>query len=866
MFKKTKVCKAVLAACGGIVALTAMPAATYAQDRVEITGSRIKRVQTEGATPIVTIGAVEIERVGAQTVGELLRSNAAMALDDDGSFSLLSSYSGFQGAGMSGFGNSDTLVLINGRRVARYPVGGDSVDVNSIPISAVERIEILRDGASAIYGSDAIAGVVNVITKREFQGVSVGLTGGRSSRGDGDKYRANVVAGFGDLGKSGFNVLAGLEVGKTGKIFNRDRDFTKSADLRSYGLADDRLPTSPDVNIEFDDGSPWRPASTCSAPLPAGGVAVPNITDPNGGLVCPFDPNTTTLLQPEVKEMGWFAQLTAQFSGMTSRTEIFYKKKESGNFLNPQPIALGMPATDPLNVLGKDLFWYYRSTDPRLFRQTDIEVDASRFVTELSGTVGKFDWSVDFTKGKSGYQQRGGGYFERAPFIALLNSGTLNPFDKTTLAPEILIPLTRNPVRLADTDNSAVSAKLSGALGKLGGGDVLFAAGIGHGKDSYEAKPDPLQLSGSLLGDPRLSATQGERKNSFGFGEIVAPITKTLEIGAAVRYDRYNTFGGTTNPKLNVRFQPNDLVLLRGSVGRGFKAPDLEDLFASASSGFPNVRDTQRCIEQNISPCPSRQIFTETRSNPDLKPEKSNSFTLGVVVSPVSGLNMSVDYIRIKKEDEIGALAAQTILDNPSVPVAGYGLARDLVRRTSSGNIDPSTSVPAIIAPTANIGSSDNEVLGVNVSYATRVAGLSVRLQNDTNFLLSRKSSGLPGLPLEEYRGLAGYAKWRNVFAASASTGPWDFSGYLRTISGFTDTDTPSSVLPTTRKVPSWTTVDLGVGYSGLFSKGTKLNFQIKNVFDRDPPLSETRNTSNKIDFVHNGVGRYFQAGVQVDF
>jgi iron complex outermembrane recepter protein len=866
MFKRTKVSAAAALVLSGLAAVTAQPAVAQEAQRIEITGSSIKRVQAEGATPVITVNRAEIERIGAASVGELLRSVATMTADDDSSFGLQPTLSGFQGAAMSGFDNGDTLVLVNGRRISKYPVGGSEVDVNSLPLLAIDRIEILKDGASAIYGTDAIAGVINIITKKEFSGGALALSFGTSQKRDGEKNRFGVMGGFGDLEKQGFNLVGALEIGSSGRIFNRDRKFAASADLRPFGLSDDRLPTAPDVNVQFDDDETWQPASTCSAPLPPGGIEVPNITDPAGGLVCPFDPNKNTLLQPAVKDIGAFAQIHLKLGNVLSRSEFLFKEKKSGNFLNPQPVGLALAGTDPSNVTGRDLTWFWRSTDPRLFRNKDIKVSSFRLMSELSGSVGAYDWTVDGGRAESDYLETGSGYFLRSALNSLLASGVLNPFDKNSFSPDVLLPATRSPVRTATTGTTFVNAKVSGPLTKLSGGDLLFAAGGGYAKDSYQNSPDPLQIAGLLLGDPQLSLTSGTRNNKFVFGEVIAPITKQIEVGAAVRYDNWNTFGGTTNPKLNIRFQPSTAFLVRASAGTGFKAPELEDMFASPSSGFPNVRDTARCERENINPCPRRQVFTQVVSNPDLKPEKSKAFTLGFVVSPFDGLSASVDYLLIKKKDEIDALEAQDILDNPTIAVAGFGTAADLVRRLPSGAIDPSTAVPAITAPTANISTTETRNLAVDLQYSTKIGGFGLKLQNDTSYLLSRKSAGLPGLPLEEYKDLAGYPKWRNVFSATGSVGNWSVTGYVRSIAGFLDTDTPGSVDATTRRIPSWTTMDLGVAYSGLFSKDTTVDFQIKNLTDREPPLSETRNTSNKIDFVHSGVGRYFQVALRTAF
>ena len=191
MFKYSKLAIAALVTMSGAAAI-AQTSQPQSLERVEVTGSSIKRIQKEGATPIQVVSRADIEKAGVANIGELLNALPGMAGAEDGTFSLQPTLAGSQGAAVHGFANSDTLVLLNGKRLPRYPVGGDFVDVNSVPLAIVERVEVLRDGASALYGSDAVAGVVNLITKRDFKGMTMSATLGQSSRNDGRQAKAVV--------------------------------------------------------------------------------------------------------------------------------------------------------------------------------------------------------------------------------------------------------------------------------------------------------------------------------------------------------------------------------------------------------------------------------------------------------------------------------------------------------------------------------------------------------------------------------------------------------------------------------------------------------------------------------------------------
>jgi iron complex outermembrane recepter protein len=860
-----------VAAQAAAAVLAISHAAVWAQSapepvqRVEITGSSIKRVQNEGATPVQVVSRAQIERLAVTSVGDLLNLLPSMAGAEDGGFSLQLTRSGFQGAAMPGFANADTLVLLNGRRLAKYPVDGDTADLNGIPLSIVERVEILRDGASAIYGSDAIAGVVNLITRKTYRGVGVQASVGQTSRKDGDKQRLALWGGLGELASDRWNLLFGLEADKVGQIRDADREITRSADLRPYGLADDRLATSPQPNVLLVDSNRFQPISPCLAPLPPDGVEVASAQP---GKVCAFDPNGTTLLQPEVKSQSFFVNGSVAFSDSVQlRGEYFFKNKEAGNFLNPQPITNFVLASDAANPYGEDVIWLYRSTDARLFRRKDIEVQSQRALVELSGNTAAYDWQADLGRGVGEYTERGGGFFVNALFTAAVRGGVINPFTGR-LSADDLVPLTGSPVRSARTVVDFADAKVSGPLFKLGAAEALFAAGLALANEDYRNTPDPLQVRGDLRGDPQLALVSASRKSAAAFGELQLPLAPWAELQLAVRHDRYNDFGSTTNPKLSLRLQPLRELLLRASVGSGFRAPSLEDLYATDVSGFPQATDFAGCAAAGIAraDCTPKQIFTATSSNPNLKPEKSGAFTLGLVVEPFVGLSASLDYIRVLKKDAIEALDLQAILDNPDTPVSGFGTARNLVRRLPNGQIDPGTTTPAVVAPTANVARIETETVDLNLRYAFKLAAAQLRLENNTGVLLSRKKAPLPGVALEQWAGLAGFARWRNVLSANLALGAWDLSGFVRTISSFKDVGAPGALTPDSRVVPSWTTFDLTLGYGGWLGKGSRIDLVVKNATDKLPPLSEALNTANKIDFNHSAVGRYYQLAFKLEF
>ena len=237
MFKQTRVRQAVMLALGSGVVLAALPGIATAQ-RVEITGSSIKRVEAEGALQVQTLTRADIDRTGVQTTEQLLQTVSAMSSSGQTQLSTgvgLSTY-GTSGVSLRGIGEERTLVLVNGQRIAAFSGGGGSaVNVNNIPLAAIERVEILKDGASAVYGSDAIAGVVNFILQKNFQGYQIGGTYGTpTAGGGGEQWQANIVAGWGDINKDNWNVTVSGQYSKNNDLFGKDRDFSKTANKPPY--------------------------------------------------------------------------------------------------------------------------------------------------------------------------------------------------------------------------------------------------------------------------------------------------------------------------------------------------------------------------------------------------------------------------------------------------------------------------------------------------------------------------------------------------------------------------------------------------------------------------------------------------------
>jgi len=473
MLRKTKLCTGLMVACGGVLLSAGhsalaqtTPAPAQALERVEITGSNIRRADAETASPVQVISKKEIDQAGKGTVAEYLQT---LTSDGQGSvpFTYGRGFSGATAAGVSlrGLGANATLVLINGRRATSAVLADDAqrtyVDLNQIPLEAVERIEVLKDGASSIYGSDAVAGVVNIILRKNYVGTALKASYGLSQEGDGNEARAAVTTGFGDLGKDGYNVLLNFEAGKKDPIYYRDRVGRGSVGVSAigqpqWGFDPNQGPTN---NIPRAGGNGWIPTAT----LPSGRVnnsAAPSIvgnvrnpvtndyysrSDPAGvGFTQAFPGaatfcNTNTNLpqnnpaggcindvrqainqiQPEHETASFYGRLTKAFSPtMEGFIELgYYHSKStvdalpiapSAGFFQPDGTVVSQTAPTMLGANHPDN--PYQGTAARLMYlpqfdtgtpQTNSKSDAYRFVAGVKGSWNAWDYDTGIVYSES---------------------------------------------------------------------------------------------------------------------------------------------------------------------------------------------------------------------------------------------------------------------------------------------------------------------------------------------------------------------------------------------------------------------------------------------------------------------------------
>ena len=709
----------------------ANPPATSQLDRVEITGSSIKRVDGETALPVQVITRSDIDKAGVTTAAELLKNiSAATANLGDGASITdnTGGQRGFNGANLRGLGVSSTLILLNGRRMANFASPGDAagVDLNNIPAGAIQRVEVLKDGASAIYGTDAIGGVINFITRRDYRGVDVGASAAVTQQGGAGKRTGTLSAGYGDLGSQRFNVFGTIDFQQLDALRSTEREFIQQrplatnlpfylssrpypGNIRLSGSATTRAAQLAAINAAgyTFNGQPYNQrtvnlfAPRCSPPA---SVYAPDFLSQ----ACGFDYMSDTEIYPDQRKVSFIGRGVFQLSADTQIfAEALLARAETLYVLSPNPTTVTGVTWAAVNqylprpVTSATPFEIRVRATEAGNRSNEVTSDANRFV---AGVQGSFSNTWEYTVAASHAANEVtdkyvNGYFLFNEYATALRNGQINPFGPSNAAGRALIDSLRvnDAARKSEGSTTGVDGKITGTLGALAGGPIGVAFGTEFRTEKQEFTPSALLVSNNIAGDrdgsgtqPPLTATSYDRNITSVYTEVSAPFSKAIEAQFALRYDNYEKVGSTVNPKAGIRWQPAPTVLVRGSAGTGFRAPSFSELYR------PTTYGTSPAFLFDTVFGDFDQFPTEKIANPNLKPEKSRQFSLGVVFEPMRDLNFSIDYWNIRKRDLISDLSGKTILQNPTRyaqyirrdPIDGYPTL--ILRKENQGELKTS--------------------------------------------------------------------------------------------------------------------------------------------------------------------------------
>jgi len=867
-------CPSRIALAAALLSLSCAAQAQEKLERVEITGTAIKRIEGETALPVQVITRADIDKAGVTTAAELIARLSAGAnnLTDGGSVAYggFRDQMGFNAANLRGLGVSSTLVLLNGRRMANFASPGDAagVDLNSIPAAAIQRVEILLDGASSLYGSDAIGGVINFITRKDFSGVDLNVLAGNTREGGANKRSGTVAGGFGDYGRDGFNVMAVLDMQKTSSLNASRRKFIKELDIpgRLPDLLssatfpgniklDQNLPDSEQRDLLIDEGFKANGKDVISEytinPAAATGCNPPaNLYLPAGiGGVdgCTFDYMRDIELYPKSKKSSLFTRGVFKLGGghqffaeaSLARARTYYTG--TPNRVDAEMDVSLVPALKNTGLAAFDAGDERRIIVVRTrlaeagLRTSELVASANRVVLGTNGIVAGWDyeWALNHSTSKISdrdYQ----GYLNEQMVMDGFAAGTLSAFGPSSAAGLALYEKAqiRGEVRRATGTMDSLDFKASKAIAQLAGGDLAIAFGgeLRREKQNYH-QSDALKQD-LILGE----TTQGpdsdfgrSRKVSAGFAEISAPITKQLELQAAVRYEHYQVSGGAASPKLGLRYVPSPELLLRASVGKGFRAPSLSDLYRPVTEGSSATLVDPVCLaaDPDNTPTDCSDLWTTLNySNPKLKPEKSRQFSAGVVFEPRRGVSLNVDYWNIEKTNLISTLGVDVILGN----LGKYG---SFVHRDDDNDID------FIDLIKENRGKQRISGLDFGVSLTdlkTGIGQFGLRL-NGTLTLKSEQQTG-DGDPyvsnLNVFINDGVVQRWRHTVSVDYETGPFSMTLSNSYLQGYDD---QHIIGKPDRKVGAYSLWNLSAGWEA--TKSLTLRAGVQNLFDKTPPFSQ---------------------------
>lgn len=871
-------------------------------EKIEVTGSSIKRVQSEGATPLQIITKEDIDREGitsAEQLVALLSANGAGAdnMSSNVAFSVNANENrnsnSVASANLRGLGASSTLILLNGRRVSTHGARGNAVDLNAIPLAAVQRVEVLKDGASAIYGTDAIGGVINFIMRKDYKGVELNASTNVTQQGGGNFTRASVVGGIGDLAKDGFNLVGSFTLDRQEKLAGSQRSFV-NGNQPNRGL-------TPDTG-----GGPFatqnQGAGTAMGINPIGSPIIGSYTLPvtnifmnranllsfqnrcdtiqdafqyradvlgpafyNSARGCAYDYGKQRVIIQPVDRQNLVARGTWAFSqnhtaiaeivgSRTEATNQFEEVQLTGSIANGAAYPVGGPFYQSLSAFiptfnnNAPIAYRWRCIACGKRESTNVST-AFRAMVALEGTV----WNYDYKLGYSQAGNRAGsnltnGYYYNTALLAALATGQINPW--------LLPGQTQTPAALALLSAASASGQslfggeaglnqfdgvISGELFKLPAGAISAAVGFDVRKESFKFRNDaPALAINNAPFDTGINKATRDIKATYA--EIAIPILKSLEVTAAVRNDRYSDFGNTTNPKYSIRFNPFSQILFRGSYSEGFRAPSFFQLYSvgGPSPLAQNINDPTLCATFTAgNPNCGIRVDQISGGNAFLKPEISKQHTVGFVLAPVDWLSISIDDWKIERTQRIFLLQVTGV----NGVLANFQTFPDSFIRNAAG---------ALTAIRAGYVNADGDI----------ARGTEIGVAANWRALGGKWTAGLDGTKMKSYKSrvfktrdyveaVGGawdastvYPKWKHSARVTYAKGDWSTTLSQSYTAGYKDFVPDGVAFAPNWKadVESYILYNVSATYKGI--KNLTIIGGIQNLLNTDPPF-----TAANVDF-----------------
>jgi iron complex outermembrane receptor protein len=737
---------------------------------IVVTGSMIKRVNAETAEAVTIIKMDTLKDLGVTTVEQAL----SLVTSNNATVTTASNVATFNGgasvASLRGMGATKTLVLLDGQRLANNVALGSGVDLNTIPFAAIDHIEVLREGASSLYGSDAIAGVINFITKKDYNGGEVNLNYFHPEHPGGSSDDADITYGIGNLASDGYNFMITGNFQQQKELTASQRPFASTGYNPQLGLANFNGPYGPAPGSFTDGGGNlWQ----TDYPGCAGN---PHLVATAGS--CQYLYSAAVDLIPQQTTESALISFTKTLPGNnTVGIQYFYARNNLQTWGGPQEYSFGMLPSSPYYptaanstcvgtcttatpALGGQITAGW--TDPannRYFGNINTE---QRAVLTFGGSNGGWDYTTafDWSVNKGVQQVRGGeaNYAILAPGGVLSN--LVNPFGPQSAAGQAFInsAYTNGNLEVGTLSLYDLNGHASHALGDLfnAGHPSQFAVGFDVRDEQIANTPTPLATTlYTATYFPPILVT-GSRVSQAAYVELNVPVARNAEFTVSDREDRYSDFGTTNNAKVSFEYSPVEMLKIRGAASTGFRAPTLVEeyspntfgaLFGNmvgpgcASHDYTTVFSALNCISQGMS---------LNGGNPQLKPETSQNFDLGFILQPLSNLDFTVDYYRINLRNEIQTLPGATIYGNPTTFAADYVL-------NSAGTLTPASlaniQCPHYTSPTCGYIITTFQNTGSVVTDGLDFSGNYVMATDYGKFRVGYESTFVTGYRLTEYPG-----------------------------------------------------------------------------------------------------------------
>ncbi len=828
-----------------------------------VTGSRIKRIDTETPQPVVRVTEADFKATGFTTLGDAIRAMPQISgqslVSTDGGTSFTPGVSSFN---LRGLGNNNTLVLINGRRAAPYASAGFNgfqtvFDFNSIPVAAIESLEILKDGASAIYGSDAVAGVVNVNLKKNYTGLTTEFSYGNTVGTDSNERTFFAIFGA-QQGK--LSLVTTFDYQQRASIYGRDLVYASTADGSPFGGFNQSSSAGPIGAVRGLADRVTFPAGTAFFATPQ---TNPTLAAAQPGIPL-YNFQETSGFTPDTRAFGFYTRATYDFTDdITGFVELSFRRSEvdidaapspyfAVNEIGDSPTGAGiLPATNPFNPFGQnivDLRWRANELGNRI---QDTTADSPRLIAGLEGTINNnWSWNAALLYSKNSVNQLSRNttsdrLVQNALNGVVLNGVTkfLNPFGPND--PDIVNYLRITNPNQDEFEVRSADISASGSIFTLPAGDVGLAVGAEVRTERLENIGTQLNRDGQIVGGSQGSDTFGDRRLYSYYAEMNVPVFKSdtagsLELQAAVRHESYSDFGETTKPKFAAVWRPMPEVLLRASYGESFLAPNLAFLYTTQSTSF-----TANTLQDPLRPADPRiQVRQFGGGNPSLQPEETEVLYGGLVLQPFARkqghlfreLSFGVDYFKFDQTNLINRLTAAQILANPAFA--------PLVLRNPPAPGETVGTISAVLTTWQNLSEGEYEGYDFNARWVLPRSEQwgQFRMELSGTYIAEQNITSATGV-LVDLDGEYSFPQFRGNATLAWNKGDWGASLYVTHIGEYLDNFGIA-------RISAQYVVSPQVSYRGWLN--STITVGVRNVLDRDPPrdLSDSKLVNENVNYV----------------